>query len=205
MVTIRASKTKIDRIFSVIDKEQESPSYLDLYRKYASLRTTNTNHGRFFVYYRNGKCSSQVVGKNTFGQILFKIATYLKLPTPKDYTGHCFRRSSATLLANAGEDILNIKRHAGWKSTTVAEGYIEDSVANKMKIAKKIVNADMPSTSRTAEFSNLHTDSFEHTPSSSNPNHTELVEVRSNLQQSKVANPNISISNCSNCVISIKL
>lgn len=145
-----------------------------------------------------------MVGKNTFGQIPFKIATYLKLPTPKDYTGHCFRRSSATLLANAGEDILNIKRHAGWKSTTVAEGYIEDSVANKMKIAKKIVNADMPATSRTADDLNLYSDSFEEPPSR-NLNHTELLEVHSNLQQSKVGNPNISINNCSNCVINIKL
>lgn len=97
----------------MIDKEQKLPSYVDLYRKYVSLRTANINHRRFFVYYNNGKCSSQVVGKNTFGQIPFKIATYLKLPIPKDYTGDCFRRSSATLLADAGEDILNIKRHAG--------------------------------------------------------------------------------------------
>ena len=159
----------------------------------------------FFVYYNNGKCSSQVVGKNTFGNIPFKIATYLKLPNPKDYTGHCFRRSSATLLADAGEDILNIKRHAGWKSTTVAEGYIEDSVVNKIKIAEKIVNADMPSTSGRAKFPKIRDDSFENTSPSSVSNQNELVEVRSNLQTNKVANPNISINNCSNCVINIKL
>lgn len=86
----------------------------------------------------------------------------------------------------------------------MAEGYIEDSVANKMKIAKKIVNADIPTTSRTADGSNLYSDSFEEAPSR-NANHTELLEVRSNMQQNKVANPNISISNCSNCVINIKL
>ncbi|KAJ8971088.1 hypothetical protein NQ317_006501 [Molorchus minor] len=55
------------------------------------------------------------------------------------YTGHCLRRSSATLLADAGVDITTIKRHAGWKSTTVAEGYVENSIENKTKIANQVL------------------------------------------------------------------
>ncbi|KAJ8978293.1 hypothetical protein NQ317_000107 [Molorchus minor] len=134
LVTIRESKTKIQRVFSIIDNENKSSNFLENYRKYASLHPQGTDHRRFFVYYKNNKCSRQVVGKNMFGQIPFKIATYLKLPNAREYTGHCFRRSSATLLADAGENITNIKRHAGWKSTAVAESYIEGSVANKLKI-----------------------------------------------------------------------
>ncbi|KAJ8963566.1 hypothetical protein NQ317_013271 [Molorchus minor] len=57
-----------------------------------------TPHQRFFVNYKKGKCTKH------------------------------FRRSSATLLANSGEGLTDIKRLGGWKSTMVAEGYIEDSI-----------------------------------------------------------------------------
>ncbi|CAH1371642.1 unnamed protein product, partial [Tenebrio molitor] len=49
------------------------------------------------------------------------IAKYLGLTNPHEYSGHTFRRSSATILVDAGGDILSLKRHGGWKSTTVAE------------------------------------------------------------------------------------
>ncbi|KAH0812075.1 hypothetical protein GEV33_010716 [Tenebrio molitor] len=74
---------------------------------------------------------------NTFGQPPSKIAAYLKLEDPKTYTGHCFRRSSATLLAAGGGDLVSLKRHGGWRSSTVAEGYIEDCVEERIKIARK--------------------------------------------------------------------
>lgn len=207
LITIRESKTKIDRVFTVIDKEQKSPSYLDIYRKYSSLRDQN-DQKRFFLYYKNGKCTRQVIGKNTFGQIPFRIATYLGISNAKEYTGHCFRRSSATMLADAGEDIINIKRHAGWKSTTVAEGYIENSVANKLKIAKKIVENDEPSTSHCRQSENIA--HYSETPDNNmhslqTSSNKELVEISNHLQQQKTTNPNISINNCSNCIVTIKL
>jgi hypothetical protein len=66
------------------------------------------------------------------------------------YTGHTFRRTSATLLADSGADLLTLKRHGGWKSNTVAEGYVEDSVCQKKRIGQQIANAisEKPSTSR---------------------------------------------------------
>jgi len=67
------------------------------------------------------------VGIHSFGSMPSKIAIFLKLENPTQYTGHCFRRSSATVLAGHGADITTLKRHGGWKSTTVAEGYIEHS------------------------------------------------------------------------------
>ncbi|EFA04789.1 hypothetical protein TcasGA2_TC014838 [Tribolium castaneum] len=67
------------------------------------------------------------------------IAQFLKLPNDIEYTGHSFRRSSATLLANAGADLSVLKRHGGWRSSSVAEGYIEDSLQNKIHISKKIL------------------------------------------------------------------
>jgi integrase len=61
----------------------------------------------------------------------------VKLQNPEEFTGHCFRRTSTTFLADAGANLSNIKRHGGWKSTSVAEGYIENSIQNKINIAKK--------------------------------------------------------------------
>ncbi|KAJ8983492.1 hypothetical protein NQ317_014952, partial [Molorchus minor] len=135
IVKIPNTKTKIPRIFVVTDVG----NMLELFRKYLSVRPPHVKHNRLFLYYKAGKCSSQPVGKNTMGKIPSVVASYLKLPDVACYTGHCLRRSSATLLADAGVDITTIKRHAGWKSTTVAEGYIENSIENKTKIANQVL------------------------------------------------------------------
>ncbi|KAK4885819.1 hypothetical protein RN001_002090 [Aquatica leii] len=42
------------------------------------------------------------------------------------------------MLANHGGDLVTLKRHGGWKSSTVAEGYIEESVSNRIATAQKL-------------------------------------------------------------------
>jgi hypothetical protein len=91
------------------------------------------------------------VGINNIGSIPSKIATFLNLPNPSQYTGHCFRRSSATLLANRGGDLLNLKRHGGWKSGTVAESYVADSLKRKIDVAHMMTEAG-PSGSKRPAF-----------------------------------------------------
>ncbi|KAJ8985286.1 hypothetical protein NQ317_007073 [Molorchus minor] len=135
IVKFQTLRQKIPRIFVVTDVG----NMLELFRKYLSLRPPHVKHKRLFLYYRAGKCSSQPVGKNTMGKIPSVVASYLKLPDVACYTGHCLRRSSATLLADAGVDITTTKRHAGWKSTTVTEGYVENSIKNKTKIANQVL------------------------------------------------------------------
>ncbi|KAJ8914445.1 hypothetical protein NQ315_017542, partial [Exocentrus adspersus] len=44
-------------------------------------------------------------------------------------------RKSATILANAGATMDGIKRHGGWRSTTVAEGYVDESETTKKNVA----------------------------------------------------------------------
>ncbi|KAJ8980999.1 hypothetical protein NQ317_014866 [Molorchus minor] len=109
IITIPNSKTKISRTF-VVTRTKGNTNILDLHRKYAALRPPHTSHGRFFVFYKSGKCTTQPVGKNTFGKIPSIIATYLGLSDPTLYTGHCLRSSSATLLvlADAGVGIPTI-------------------------------------------------------------------------------------------------
>ena len=80
-----------------------------IYRKYSSLRPKQSPHKSFFIFYRNGRCSTQPVGIHTLSKIPCKIAEYLKLPISKEYTGHALRRTSASLLADTGSDILTLK------------------------------------------------------------------------------------------------
>lgn len=152
-IVIPDSKTHKERRFSVVN-EGFGVNTIDLYRRYVALRPTNSPL-RFFLHYYKGKCTRQNVGINTFGKIPRKIATFLKLENPAKYTGHSFRRSSATLLVNAGivmitfilqsnfifnagGDITSLKRHGGWESTKVAESYIQESFGERVKIAQKV-------------------------------------------------------------------
>jgi hypothetical protein len=122
------TKTKITREFAITDGNIQGISCLDLFRKYMDLRPSQTKHDRFFLTYRGGKCTQQPVGVNTIGGIPKKIATALGLSEPANYTGHCFRRSSASLLADAGADMHTLKRHGGWKSDNVTEKIIATKI-----------------------------------------------------------------------------
>ena len=53
----------------------------------------------------------------------------------------CLRRTSATFLVDSGGDITTLKRHGGWKSSSVAEGYIEESIENKKRSPEKYYNS----------------------------------------------------------------
>lgn len=44
----------------------------------------------------------------------------------------------------SGADIQMLKRHGGWHSTSVAEGYIEESIENKVKMSKMIFSDTQP-------------------------------------------------------------
>ncbi|XP_073956428.1 uncharacterized protein [Choristoneura fumiferana] len=132
LVKIPNTKNKIPRSFTI-----HGPFY-EIVKKYESLRSTKGKSDRFFQNFQNGKCTSQPIGVNKFGSMPREIAKFLGLPQADAYTGHSFRRTSATLLANSGADILTLKRHGGWRSNNVAESYIEDSIQNKADISAKI-------------------------------------------------------------------
>lgn len=135
LIKISKTKTKTDRSFTITGK------YYEQCKKYIELRPTECSNPSFFLNYIDGKCTTQRVGINKFGALGKVIASYLQLTDPELYTGHCFRRTSATLLVDAGGDITALKRHGGWKSTTVAEGYIDDSMTNKIAISNSILNS----------------------------------------------------------------
>lgn len=135
-IKIPYSKTYKSRSFTIVNEK-----FLQIYRKYASLRPKEMKDSRFFVKYGNGKCQKAVMGIHKIGSVPKEVAKFLKLPNPNLYTGHCLRRTSATLLVDGGADLTCLKRHGGWKSGTVAEGYIEESMANKNHTARKIFSS----------------------------------------------------------------
>ncbi|KAL7299553.1 hypothetical protein TKK_0007631 [Trichogramma kaykai] len=106
-----------------------------------NLRPKKCPTNRLFLTYRDGKCTNQPVGINKIGSIPNAIAKFLNLSDPDLYTGHSFRRTSATLLVEAGDDITNVKKLSGWKSTAVAESYIENSLLHKKNISQRICDS----------------------------------------------------------------
>ncbi|KAJ8974241.1 hypothetical protein NQ317_016737 [Molorchus minor] len=124
LITVRNTKNKVDRIFTIKNSEN-SIDIVKIFRKYVTLRKIETPHSKFFIQYINRECTKRQVGKN-----MFENAT--------SYTGHCFRRTSTSLLADSGATIDVLKRYGGWKSSNVVEGYVESSIKNKQNISDKI-------------------------------------------------------------------
>lgn len=189
LVTVPKTKNNIVRVFAITDER-----WITLIKKYVALRPKNINHSRFFLTYRNGYCISCPIGINTIGKMPKLIADFLKLSNSELYTGHCFRRSSATHLADAGSDLLTIKRHGGWKSSAVAEGYIETSMKSKVAVA---YNLSGPSTSGHSRVI------------SSNDSQSQESTIRANniTQQSFVTKnlPGITIHAQDTCSVSVNV
>lgn len=142
LVKVPDTKTNIRRSFVVSNDAESTIPYVQLLKKYIDARPKNAQDSRLFYRYDKGRCVNQVIGKHTICKVPRNIAKFLKLKDEKLYTGHSFRRTSATLLANSSGDILDLKRHGGWKSSAVAEGYIADSHVKKVEISKKILKGN---------------------------------------------------------------
>lgn len=107
-------------------------------QKYMKLRPLDLNHNRFFIKYVNGKCNSQPIGIHKIGEVPSYIATYLQLPKPTKFTGHCFRRTSATLASDSGATLQMIKQLGRWRSDAIAEGYIEN-LLNRQLLYERVI------------------------------------------------------------------
>lgn len=208
LITIPVTKTNISRSFAI-----SKNSWVAIVQKYLQARRKNTTiKDRLFLKYQNGKCVNSPVGINTIGSIPSRIATFLNLDDPKDYSGHCFRRSSATLLANKGGDLLSLKRFGGWKSSTVAESYVEESLKRRIDVADMLTDEAGPSSKRpTGQKENepLKPQQVEVEIENRGINNPSTV-TSAQLKQlvpgvfSHVENCNISVSVYNNCVFEKK-
>lgn len=208
IVNLPDTKTNMSRKFTISD------SFYEIVKKYTKLRPKHGKCNRFFLNYVQGKCTQQPIGINKIGNIPKQIADYLNLPNPELYTSHSFRRTSATLLADAGADITTLKRHGGWRANNVAEGYVEESINNKRKISGEIaksihLNEPKASTSRekSPEVSNITNDNPDPKISSSketvinqSQNYATISKSNYNLSNLQLPN-NITFNNYSNITI----
>lgn len=137
IVKLVDTKTKRDRSFMIVPGNLD---LLNIIRSYIALRPSKINHDRFFINYIKGKCTVQPVGIHKVAAVPSIVAKFLKLENYQSYTGHCFRRTSASMLAASGASMESIKRHGGWRSSTVAEGYIDESSTTKKNVADKILS-----------------------------------------------------------------
>ena len=90
VVTIKDTKTYIDRQFIIGDQ------FYHIVKQYVNIRPSSDAPDRFFLNYCKGKCTRQVIGKNKIGEVPKHVASFLGLPEPQSYTGHCFRRTGVT-------------------------------------------------------------------------------------------------------------
>lgn len=185
LIAIPNTKTKKPREFTI------TGHFYSIIRKYWALRPSDVPSDNFFINFQNNKCTRQVIGINKLGNMPKQIATFLNLENPQEYTGHCFRRTSATTLVNSGANITTLKRHGGWKSSQVAEGYIENSLQNRINVANQLVSSITGSKS------------LENCPSTSNPScQTTVQSTSTNQSVSKnISNaPVFNFNNCSNTI-----
>lgn len=97
-----------------------------------------------------------MIGKNKISETPNTIALFFNLPDPQKYTGHSFRRSGATILPNSGANLVAVKSLGGWKSDSIAQGYIDNSLKTKRNIFDDITgsvisNTATASTSKTSK------------------------------------------------------
>lgn len=200
--------------------------YMEYYRKYAILRPGDVSDKRFFLSYRFGKCTRQVVGVNKFGSIPQEIASYLKLPDAKEYTGRCFRAISPTFLNDQdadgfdpncdisssksyfGENVNSPKRDDTWGSSTVSQSYINDSVDIKAEVEDDMLNDFSSDISTGAENDISETSKLTNwvatdTASEDNSNPINISYTTSSTIELKGLKRPIFIENCSDCKIII--
>lgn len=138
-IRLPITKTNSPRVFVIIEGGFDDLNLVQIFKKYWNLRPENCSHSRFFINFHNGRCTRNPIGVNTLRTFPQKIATFLNLPDPKAYTGHSFRRTSASLLAELGMETTILKRHGGWRSDKTAEAYVEQSIHSEKSITGRIL------------------------------------------------------------------
>lgn len=109
--------------------------YIDEYLNYFSSKNKT---GRLFRKIVAGEGCARSIGKNTISSYPKLIASKLNLEEPNSFTGHCFRRSGATIMADLGASKILLKRAGRWKSDSVCDGYIEESKSSKLQISNLV-------------------------------------------------------------------
>ena len=113
------------------------PSYLyDIFKVYINELRPKSRGENFLKNWKLNKdgiggIRVQNMGKDQLTRVLDIVSRLLKIDRSK-ISGHIWRRSAATCLANSGMSLLNLKRAGRWQSLTSCERYLEHSLSIRM-------------------------------------------------------------------------
>lgn len=124
----------------------------------------------------------QSMGKNLLAKFGREFAEKLDLSDPEEYTGHCFRRSSATEAANKGATTVDLKRHFGWVQEGTALKYLDDTKERARKMAKLLTGSGEEN-----QDTNILQQRYQNATSSGTSTHTAGSFTATQVAQSSVS------------------
>jgi hypothetical protein len=132
-------KTYIDLVSEYHSKKEDKDSF--------RIATRKSSNGSYKFYDHIIGTFENKIGINWIRSVPKRIAEILKLENPKLYTGHAFRRSGASMFAEAGISSANLRRLGRWKTEKVAEGYVEESQNHKRSVSEMLLTDEDPKSS----------------------------------------------------------
>ncbi|KAK8791083.1 hypothetical protein WA158_003015 [Blastocystis sp. Blastoise] len=157
-VHINIERSKTDQsgegFIAIVPREKENDYKLyNIVKKYYDTLPTDPE-GPLFPSVTDDTFDMRKTGIKAIGDYPRRIATLLGLENPDAYTGHCFRRTMATLAAEHGATSDDLMKQGRWKGHDVASHYVGNTNKRRLELAKRILppspkkkNADMVSVS----------------------------------------------------------
>jgi integrase len=96
---------------------------------------------------RDGHIVNLRVGENKLASLASEVAYFNNLPNARTYTSHCFRRTGATTLANAGASAHEISKHLGHSHLGTAMHYVAESAVAQSRSSERLAGVAAPTSS----------------------------------------------------------
>jgi hypothetical protein len=69
---------------------------------------------------------------------MIRIKLYVRTLEKARFCLHSLRSGGATAAASAGVDDRLFKKHGRWKSDSAKDGYVKESISNRMRVSKQL-------------------------------------------------------------------
>lgn len=99
--------------------------------------------GRIFKNF-NKSFTLQPMGIRTLALVPKHVADFLKLDG--NFTGHCFRRSTATILSENGASTTQLKTLMNWKSEKTALNYVDNTKNSRLSLSSMLSSTSSSNT-----------------------------------------------------------
>lgn len=124
-----------DFLFILVASSVSYKCPISYWKMYKERFPEDKRTGRLFRYNTQNGITDKPIGKTFFSKLPCEVAIFLKKENPQEFTGHCLRRTGATLLADSGVTIVELQRWGRWKNASVAQRYVDKSVKGKLNCA----------------------------------------------------------------------